>query len=109
MSVLGQRALAALLPLSALVLTLGMSALRASDSTSMRQLPIDRSANVSGTDIACTGIGFGEERDARWKTYTVKLESVDARGQYLGNENLTLRNARATGSSRSVVMHPGSC
>lgn len=94
-----RKTLAALIPLSGLVLCIGMSELRA--SSVVRSLPVDRPAKVAGITVACTGVGFGEEGDARWKAYPARLEAVDARGQYLGDESVALRN-RAGGEMMRV-------
>jgi hypothetical protein len=86
MSEFKQRILAALLPASALVLTLGLAA----RADTVRDLSMDRTADVMGVNVACTGVGQGEEHEARWQSYPVKLEAVGGYGQYLANEQLTV-------------------
>jgi hypothetical protein len=76
-----------MLPASALILCLAMAA----EANTPTQLPVDRPIEVSGVGAACTGIGYTEEQEARWRTYPIKLEAVNSRGQYLGNEDVTLR------------------
>ena len=87
MSYHSERILAALLPASALVLTLGLAA----NASAFETLPLDRPTQVSGVHAACTGIGAREEHNKQWRSYPVKLEAVNRYGQYLGDEDLTVK------------------
>lgn len=88
MSNFSQRILAVLLPVSGYLLCIGMAA----QASTFQNLPLDRPTEVSGITTACTGIGQMEERDRRWTNYPVKLEAVNRRGQYLADEDVTLRS-----------------
>jgi hypothetical protein len=57
-----------------------------------RDLPLDRPATVNDVQMVCTGIGNGEEHNARWRSYPVKLEFVGGYGQYLADENVAIRS-----------------
>lgn len=87
MSKASRSTIAAVVSCPVLVVCLGTTG-----NAAVRELPVDRLANVSGVTVACTGIGQGEEAEARWNAYPVRLQAVGAYGQYLGDVNLTLRN-----------------
>jgi hypothetical protein len=63
----------------------------AMESAQAQSIPVDRPTNVSGVTVACTGIGNREESEARWSNYPLKLQAVGGYGQYLGNQDVTLR------------------
>lgn len=96
MSYTSQRVLACLLPASGFLLCFGLAA----QAQTAQPLPVDRPAQVNGIKAACTGIGNGEENEARWSHYPVKLEMVGGYGQWLGDENVTL-----TGGRTDVSVH----
>lgn len=86
MSITKQRILASLLPVSGFVLCFGMAA-----AQQMPQpLPVDQPQQVDGVKTACTGIGNDSESDTRWSGYPIKLETVGAYGQWLGDADVTV-------------------
>ncbi|MGD0193084.1 MAG: hypothetical protein ABSD74_20295 [Rhizomicrobium sp.] len=89
MSIFTQRILAIMLPVSAFALCIGMAGAHAAD---LSALPIDHPTQVSGVETACTGIGDREEQESRWKAYPVKFEAVGGYGQWLADENVTVRS-----------------
>jgi hypothetical protein len=91
-----QRLLAALLPISGLILCFGMAA----RAETPRSLAIDQPAQVDGVRVACTGIGDYEEQEARWNNYPVKLETVGGYGQWLGDQDVTIH-----GNGQNVSVH----
>lgn len=54
-------------------------------------LPLDRATDVNNIQFACTGVGGHERQEARWKDYSVKLETVGGYGQYLADEDITVK------------------
>jgi hypothetical protein len=86
------------LPVSAFALCFGMAA----QAADVLNLPVDHPVQISGVETACTGIGNREEHEARWSDYSVKLETVGGYGQWLGNENVTLR---APGGAQVLRVH----
>ena len=87
MSKQSRKLLAALLPVSGCLLCTSMIA----QASTFTNLPLDRPTRVSGITTACTGIGQMEESNRRWQNYPVKLEAVNRHGQYLADEDVTLR------------------
>lgn len=78
--------LACLLSASAVALSLPVQA------QTVRDLPLDRPASVNNVQVVCTGIGNGEEHNARWTNYPVKLEVVGGYGQYLADEDVVIKH-----------------
>ncbi len=68
--------------------------LAAAGAANAAPLAVDHPQDVSGVEVACTGIGTGEEQEVRWKNFPVKIEVVNGRGQYLGDENVTVRGGK---------------
>ncbi len=96
MSYTKQRILAALLPISGFALCFGMAA----SAQTAETLPVDQPQNVDGVQTACTGIGDREENETRWNNYPVKLEAVGGYGQWLGDQDVTVR-----GKGHDVQVH----
>ena len=109
MSLLKQRILAALLPASAFVLCMGMAA----QAQTPQPLPIDQPTQVDGVRAACTGIGDREENEGRWSSYPLKLETVGGYGQWLGDQDVTVRgrgedvNVHCSGPWVVMDLQPG--
>lgn len=87
MSLIKQRILASLLPISGFMLCFGMAA----EAQTPQTLAVDQPQRVDGIKTACTGVGDREEGEARWNAYPVKMEMVGGYGQWLGNEDVTVR------------------
>lgn len=96
MSVMKQRILAAMLPVSAFALCFGMAA----QAQTPQRLPVDRPSQIDGIKAACTGIGDREENEARWSSYPVKIETVGNYGQWLGDQDVTVQ-----GRGRNIAVH----
>jgi hypothetical protein len=90
MTTFSKRILAALLPASAFALCIGMAA----QASPVQDLPVDHPMRVNGVETACTGIGQREEHEGRWGSYPVKMEAVQAHGEYLADEDVTIRPGR---------------
>jgi hypothetical protein len=91
-----QKFLASLLPVSGFLLCFGMAA----QAQSPLVLPVDEPMRVDGIEAACTGIGDGEQHEARWRQYPLKIETVGGYGQWLGDEDVTFK-----GKGRDVSVH----
>jgi hypothetical protein len=76
--------LACILSASTIALSLPVQA------EAIRDLPLDRPTSVNNVRLVCTGIGNGEEHNARWRNYPVKLQVVGGYGQYLADENVVV-------------------
>lgn len=76
--------LACVLTASAIALSLPVQA------EAIRNLPLDQPATVNNVQLVCTGIGNGEEHNARWRNYPVKLQIVGGYGQYLAGEGVVV-------------------
>lgn len=56
-------------------------------------LPVDKSAEAGGIQVACTGMG--ETRlDPKWTGYPVRVEFSNARAEYLTDAQIVLTNAK---------------
>ncbi|GEM_PF-4353460 len=64
-------------------------------------LPVDQVVDVQGTQVACSGIGKGDETNPQFAGLPVKFSLVGGYGQWLGNETLTV-SGRNGGQDISV-------
>ena len=64
-------------------------------------LPVDQVSNVQGTQVACSGIGKGDETNPEFADLPVKFSLVGGYGQWLGNETLSV-SSRSGGQNISV-------
>lgn len=56
----------------------------------MQGLPVDQVVDVQGTQVACSGIGKGDETNPQFAGLPVKFSLVGGYGQWLGDETLTV-------------------
>jgi hypothetical protein len=62
------------------------------------RLTLDLSTPVRGIETVCTGIGSPSRQDPRWTTFPLRIEAVDAAGQFLGDVQLSV-----TSSGQSLI------
>ena len=76
--------------LSASALSLGVGA--QAQANTVQSLTIDQPTRVNNIALKCTGVGLNDRKRAQPIGYSVKLEAVGGYGQYLANEDVTLRS-----------------
>ena len=58
-----------------------------------RAMPLDRSVEVNGYDLACTGVGDEARDDPRWREYPVRIEFANRDAQYLADIDVAVADA----------------
>lgn len=75
-------------------------------AASVQSLPLDQPQTIDNIRLACTGVGSREQHNPDWKKYAVKLETVGGYGQYLADENISLRGKNSTVLIRAACDAP---
>jgi len=57
-------------------------------------LPIDKPTTVNNVGLDCMGVGTRDREHSLARKYSVRVETVGGYGQYLANDDITLRNRR---------------
>ena len=73
----------------------------ASAGEGLQGLPVDQVVDVQGTQVACSGIGKGDETNPQFAGLPVKFSLVGGYGQWLGDETLTV-SGKSGGQDISV-------
>ena len=55
-------------------------------------LPVDKPTTVNNIGLDCMGVSARDRDRSLVKSYSVRLETVGGYGQYLANDDITLRN-----------------
>ncbi len=87
------RASTALAALASICALSGSATPSAAEPPAPVALPVDAASEVGGVDVACTGVGADARSDARWATYTVRVEFSNGLNEYLTGGAVKLSTA----------------
>ena len=62
----------------------------------VQNLAMDTPTQLGGIEAVCTGVSLDAREDPRWTAYGLKVEIVGARGRYLAEETLRVRQGGKT-------------
>jgi hypothetical protein len=62
--------------------------------------PSDQATMIDGVHVACDGVGIDDRSQPQWNRYRLKIAFVGDKGQFLGNERISV-----TGNRHDISVH----
>ena len=76
---------------AAMISTAALTSTVPANAQPAQNLPLDKPTYAGNVRLACTGIGSQSRENPSWNNYPVKFVTVGGYGQYLADEDITLR------------------